>query len=71
MDQYDTIYMHDLIQQMGVEIVRHESPKILRKRSRLCNHEDALEVLTGNKVKYFSSFFFSFHEEAKKKSLLV
>ncbi|XP_023879326.1 disease resistance protein RPV1-like [Quercus suber] len=49
-DQNDTISMHDLIQQMGMEIVRQEPPKILRKRRRICNHEDALEVLTRNKV---------------------
>ena len=71
-DQCGTISMHDLIQQMGMEIVRQESPNILRKRSRLCNHKDALEVLTENKVKVlFLQFFFSFHKEAKKKSLLV
>ncbi|KAF3946468.1 hypothetical protein CMV_027269 [Castanea mollissima] len=34
---------------MGMEIVRKESPNIFRKRSRLCNYEDALEVLRGNK----------------------
>ena len=50
MDQYGTISMHDLVQQMGMEIVQQESPNIPRKRSRLCNHEDALKVLTGNKV---------------------
>ena len=42
--------MHDLVQQMGREIVRQESPKILKKRSRLWHYEDALEVLTGSKV---------------------
>ncbi|XP_050243019.1 disease resistance protein RUN1-like isoform X8 [Quercus robur] len=43
------LWMHDLVQQMGREIVRQESPKILNKRSRLWHYEDALEVLTGNK----------------------
>ncbi|KAM4071721.1 hypothetical protein ACB094_11G082500 [Castanea mollissima] len=48
-DQYGILSLHDLIQQMGMEIVRKESPNIFRKRSRLCNYEDALEVLRGNK----------------------
>ena len=42
------LWMHDLVQQMGWEIVRQESPD-LQKRSRLC-HWDALEVLRENKV---------------------
>ena len=42
--------MHDLVQQMGWEIVRQESPKVLKTRSRLWHYEDALEVLTGSKV---------------------
>ena len=43
------LLMHDLIQQMGREVVRQES-RILEKRSRLWHHEDGLEVLLGNKV---------------------
>uniref|UniRef100_A0A7N2M6N9 Disease resistance protein Roq1-like winged-helix domain-containing protein n=1 Tax=Quercus lobata TaxID=97700 RepID=A0A7N2M6N9_QUELO len=43
------LWMHDLVQQMGREIVRQESPKILKKRSRLWQYEDALEVLTKSK----------------------
>ncbi|KAL4599268.1 hypothetical protein ACB092_11G115200 [Castanea dentata] len=46
---YDKLLLHDLIQQMGMEIVREESPNILRKRSRLCNYEDAIKVLLENK----------------------
>ena len=42
--------MHDLVQQMGREIVRQESPKILKKRSRLWHYEDAFKVLTETKV---------------------
>ncbi|XP_050242984.1 TMV resistance protein N-like isoform X6 [Quercus robur] len=41
--------MHDLVQQMGREIVRQESPKILETRSRLWYYDDACEVLTGSK----------------------
>ena len=44
------LWMHDLVQQMGREIVRQESPKILKTRSRLWYYEDAREVLIGSKV---------------------
>ncbi|KAI9081637.1 hypothetical protein K1719_036373 [Acacia pycnantha] len=38
--------MHDLLQEMGEEIIRESSPKDPEKRSRLWFHEDVLEVLT-------------------------
>ncbi|KAL4634358.1 hypothetical protein ACB092_04G194000 [Castanea dentata] len=41
--------MHDLIQQMGWEIVRQESPEVIEKRSRLLCYEDAPEILIENK----------------------
>ncbi|KAL4605376.1 hypothetical protein ACB092_09G024300 [Castanea dentata] len=41
------LWMHDLVQQMGREIVKQESPNILKKRSRLWHYKDALKVLTG------------------------
>ena len=47
---HNILWMHDLIQQMGREIVRQESPKVLKTRSRLWHYKDALEVLTGSKV---------------------
>ncbi|KAG2668009.1 hypothetical protein I3760_15G140700 [Carya illinoinensis] len=50
-DQYDGsqyLRMHDLIQDMGREIVRQESPGEPSKRSRLCFHEDVCEVLKDN-----------------------
>nr|XP_023883956.1 TMV resistance protein N-like [Quercus suber] len=43
------LWMHDLLQQMGKEIVRQES-NMLGERSRLWCYEDALEVLTENTV---------------------
>nr|XP_023883760.1 TMV resistance protein N-like [Quercus suber] len=43
------LWMHDLLQQMGKEIVRQES-NMLGERSRLWRYKDALEVLTENKV---------------------
>ena len=49
-DEFGRFSMHDLIQQMGKEVVRQLAPDILRKRSRLCCYEDSLKVLTTNKV---------------------
>ncbi|KAM3738987.1 hypothetical protein ACB098_09G171800 [Castanea mollissima] len=47
--------MHDLLQQMGREIVRQESPDNLGERSRLWCYEDTLNVLTedmgSNKIR--------------------
>ncbi|XP_050260320.1 disease resistance protein RPV1-like isoform X5 [Quercus robur] len=43
----DELWMHDLIQQMGREIVRQES-NVLGKRTRLWCYDDGLEVLTEN-----------------------
>ncbi|KAM5551747.1 hypothetical protein ABKV19_026544 [Rosa sericea] len=41
--------MHDLLQEMGREIVREQSPKQPGKRSRLWSHEDINKVLERNK----------------------
>ena len=49
-EEFDNLWMHDLLQQMGREIVRLESPQTLGLRSRLWCYEDAFEVLTENKV---------------------
>lgn len=43
------LHMHDLVQQMGREIVRQESPNPGR-RSRLWFHEDVIQVLEENTV---------------------
>lgn len=42
------INMHDLLQKMGQEIVRRESPDELGRRSRLWRYEDVLRVLKDN-----------------------
>ncbi|XP_027331302.1 TMV resistance protein N-like isoform X1 [Abrus precatorius] len=47
-DQYGHLRMHDLIQDMGKEVVRQESPRRPGERSRLYFHEDVLNVLTEN-----------------------
>ncbi|GMN64522.1 hypothetical protein TIFTF001_033587 [Ficus carica] len=44
------VWMHDLLQQMGWEIISKE--KELGKRSRLWRHEDSLRVLQENMVRY-------------------
>ncbi|KAG5550623.1 hypothetical protein RHGRI_015536 [Rhododendron griersonianum] len=44
-DESNTLVMHHLLQQMGREIVRQESPKEPGNRSILWNHEDAFNVL--------------------------
>ena len=48
--EYNALSMHDLVQQMGREIVRQESLQMLRRRSRLLCYEDVLEVVTENMV---------------------
>jgi hypothetical protein len=50
-DQHDIVTMHDLIEDMGREIVRQESPKEHGKRSRLWFHKDIVEVLEENLVR--------------------
>ncbi|KAG4390487.1 hypothetical protein GLYMA_06G310000v4 [Glycine max] len=51
-DKYDRLRMHDLIQDMGREIVREVSPLEPGKRSRLWYHEDVFEVLSENTGTY-------------------
>ena len=43
------LWMHDLLQQMGKDIVQQES-NVLGKRTRLWCYDEALEVLTKNTV---------------------
>ncbi|KAJ8900620.1 hypothetical protein K2173_025397 [Erythroxylum novogranatense] len=45
----NTLEMHDLMQEMGKEIVRQES-KHPNERSRLCDPKDVFEVLADDKV---------------------
>jgi hypothetical protein len=55
------LIMHDLLRDMGREIVREECPKIPGKRSRLWLHDDALDVLAKHEV------IKNFHKKKKKK----
>ncbi|CAL5340726.1 unnamed protein product [Camellia sinensis] len=47
-DESKKLVMHQLVQEMGREIVRQESPKEPGKRSRLWNHKDSFNVLREN-----------------------
>ena len=44
----NNITMHDLLQEMGREIVRQESMNDPGKRSRLWHHEDSIKFRTSN-----------------------
>jgi hypothetical protein len=44
--------MHDLLQEMGKEIVRRESPTEPGRRSRLWFYNDILHVLKNNTVSW-------------------
>ena len=46
-----TLLMHDLLQEIGQEIVRHESPEEPGRRSRLWLMEDVIHVLKCNTVR--------------------
>jgi hypothetical protein len=46
-----SVWLHDLIEDMGKEIVRKESPDHPEERTRLWFHKDIVEVLEQNKVR--------------------
>lgn len=72
LDEKGVMSMHDLIQDMGKEIVRQESPLDPGKRSRLWYYEDVLQVLTDGTVRFISSgfCFFSLHRYTVKYNFL-
>ena len=49
-DGNGTLWMHELLQDMGQELVRRESPKEPGRRSRLWIYEDVIHVLKNNIV---------------------
>jgi hypothetical protein len=65
-DFQNKLMMHNLIRDMGREIVHKESPKHPQKRSRLWLHEDVLNVLQNQTVSgiyiyiSYSAFFFHY-----------
>jgi len=59
-DESGCLKMHDLIQDMGREIVRKESPLIPGNRSRLWHYKDILQVLEENSVRMRILFYLHF-----------
>ena len=56
--------MHDLLQQMGREIVRQESPQKPELRGRLWDYDGTFEVLTEHKLQLGLIHLFPFlHRE--------
>ncbi|PRQ36225.1 hypothetical protein RchiOBHm_Chr4g0389091 [Rosa chinensis] len=55
-DKDDEIWMHDLIEEMGKDIVYQESPDEPGKRSRVWSEEDVDYVLTNNTVSILMMF---------------
>ena len=49
-DDHGILWMHDLLQDMGQEIVRSESPKEPGRRSRLWIYKDVIHILKNNTV---------------------
>jgi hypothetical protein len=57
--KHDYVELHDLIEHMGKEIVRRESPKEPGERSRLWSRDDIVHVLKENTVsKSMNNFLF-------------
>ena len=54
-DEHDHIRMHDLLEQMGKDIVHQESPNDPGQRSRLWFHDDVHHVLTENTVRKYAN----------------
>ncbi|XP_058750328.1 disease resistance protein RUN1-like [Vicia villosa] len=48
-DSNECIQMHDLIQDMGKQVVREESPKNPGQRSRLCDPKEVCDVLKNDR----------------------
>ncbi|XP_058755513.1 disease resistance protein RUN1-like [Vicia villosa] len=50
-DNKNMIGMHDLLRDMGREIIREESPRVPQKRSRLWFQEDVIDILSRHREK--------------------
>lgn len=55
------LVMHDLVRDMGTEIICMESPRDPGKRSRLFNPQEVRNVLQGNRVSKFFIFIMVIH----------
>lgn len=49
--------MHDLIEEMGKEIVRQEDMEEPGKRSRVWDHEDIIHIFKRNTVRWITLSF--------------
>lgn len=58
--------MHDLLRDIGREIVREKSPSIRGKRSRLWDPEDVTDVLMTNSVSTFTIKLDKMHVRNKR-----
>jgi hypothetical protein len=57
-DDRNKVRMHDLLRDMGREIIRKKSPKEPEERSRLWFDKDVLDVLSEETVRIHILFFF-------------
>jgi hypothetical protein len=49
-DNWNKLQMHDLLRDMGRQIIYEESPTDPEKRSRLWRHEEVFDILAKRKV---------------------
>ena len=62
--------MHNLLQQMGEEIVKQESTQALGKHTRIRDFEDARIILTRNKVWVLFLHFFPSFDQVRRNELI-
>ena len=65
-DDKNKLRMHDLLRDMGREIIRAKSPEELEERCRLWFHEDVLHVLSDQTVRTSYALFVDFHKNFEK-----
>jgi hypothetical protein len=71
-DDKNKLRMHDLLRDMGREIIREKSPEELEERCRLWFHEDVLQVLSEQTVRTsYASFVLLIITRILKNSLIV
>ncbi|KAI9085157.1 hypothetical protein K1719_032868 [Acacia pycnantha] len=57
-DENNKLGMHDLLRDMGREIIREKSPNDFGKRSRLWFHKDVIDVLSRHVVSTFLCYMY-------------
>jgi hypothetical protein len=65
-DDKNKLGMHDLLRDMGREIIRGKSPEELEERCRLWFQEDVLHVLSDQTVRTSYTLFVDFHKNFEK-----